>query len=426
MCRPRTRKDEKGDGGAAGILRDNSKKMTVNISRNRRLPECGFCATRLQIFARKILMEFECPDAAVNIHFTSDEDIQQLNRAYRNRDVPTNVLSFPSDADLPEEIAGFSAGRELGDIVISLESAAAEAKLYNKQFTHRLAWLIAHGLLHLLGYDHERSLDEAESMAAREEELLTTYFTNRRTTMPQLAINVDHVATIRQARGISQPDPVFAASLCELAGASGIVVHLREDRRHIQDRDIYLLRKTIKTKMNLEMGANKEIIDIALDVVPDMITLVPEKRRELTTEGGLDVISQKKKLKKVINSFNKANIPVSIFLDPDTDQIKAAQDIGATLVEIHTGRYCDAVTEQQRDKEFELIALAADEAYQLGLIVNGGHGLDYNNTGRIAALETIDELSIGHAVIARAVFTGLEKAVQDMLAIMRNAQQQMY
>jgi len=404
--------------------------MTVNISRNKLLHRCEFSSTRLQTFAEKILVDSGCPNATVNIHFTNDSEIQRLNRTYRDKDVPTNVLSFPFESDLPAEIAASVAGsladRELGDIAISVETAANEAKLYNQQFIYRLAWLVAHGLLHLLGYDHERSFDEAETMAAMEEELLATFFTNRRTTMPQLAINVDHVATIRQARGISQPDPVFAASLCELAGASGIVVHLREDRRHIQDRDIYLLRQTIKTKMNLEMGANTEIIDIALDVVPDMITLVPEKRQELTTEGGLDVISQSEKLKKVIDSFTTANIPVSIFLDPDTDQIKAAQDIGATFVEIHTGRYCDAVTEQQRDKEFELIAASADEAYQLGLIVNGGHGLDYHTTGRIAALETIDELSIGHAVISRAVFTGLEKAVQDMLEIMRNAQQQLY
>lgn len=244
--------------------------------------------------------------------------------------------------------------------------------------------------------------------------------------MPQLAINVDHVATIRQARGGVSPDPVFAASICELAGASGIVVHLREDRRHIQDKDVYLLRQTVKTKLNLEMGANKEIIDIALDVKPDMITLVPEKREELTTEGGLDVISQKKKLAKVVKSFNKIDIPVSIFLDPDNDQIKSAQDIGAKYVEIHTGRYCDALTDKQRNEEFELIAAAAEEAYHLGLVANGGHGLDYHNTGRVAALEAIDELSIGHAVISRAVFTGLEQAVRDMLKIIQNAEMQVF
>ena len=244
--------------------------------------------------------------------------------------------------------------------------------------------------------------------------------------MVQLAINVDHVATIRQARGINEPDPVTAAAICELAGASGIVVHLREDRRHIQDKDVYLLRKTIKTKLNLEMGANKDIIAIALDVVPDMITLVPEKRQELTTEGGLDVVSQKKKLAKVVKKFDKAGIPVSIFVDPDGEQIKASQDIGAQFVEIHTGRYCDAQLETEREKEFEMIANAADEAHQLGLIVNGGHGLNYQNTAPIAALDTMEELSIGHAVISRSVFCGLETAVRDMLKIINNAQLQLY
>lgn len=263
-------------------------------------------------------------------------------------------------------------------------------------------------------------------MLAKEQELLNKIFINRSRTMPQLAINVDHVATIRQARGGREPDPVFAASLCELAGASGIVVHLREDRRHIQDSDVYLLRKTIKTKLNLEMGANEDIINIALDIVPDMITLVPEKRQELTTEGGLDVISQKKKLAKVVKKFTKAGIPVSIFIDPDSHQIQASHDIGAKYVEIHTGRYCDAISEEQQHHEFDLIATVAEEAHQLGLIVNGGHGLNYRNTSRIAALDTIDELSIGHAVIARSVCTGLEQAVKDMLYIIQNAQKQLF
>ena len=244
--------------------------------------------------------------------------------------------------------------------------------------------------------------------------------------MPKLAINVDHVSTIRQARGGVEPDPVLAASLCEIAGADGIVVHLREDRRHIQDADVYLLRKTVKTRLNLEMGAHPEIIKIALDVVPDMITLVPEKREELTTEGGLDVLSQKKKLAGVVKKFNKAGIPVSIFVDPDKEQIQASLDIGATYVEIHTGRYSDATTDEQVDHEFELIAEAAEYAYQQGLIVNGGHGLDYHNTGRIASLDAFHELSIGHAVISRSVFSGLEAAVKDMLAIIRNGSMQLY
>lgn len=239
--------------------------------------------------------------------------------------------------------------------------------------------------------------------------------------MPHLAINVDHIATIRQARGINEPDPVAGAAICELAGAAGIVVHLREDRRHIQDRDVYLLRQTVKTKLNLEMGANKEIINIALDVKPDMITLVPEKRQELTTEGGLNVTGQKKKLAKTVEKMEKAGIPVSIFIDPDKKQIKAAHDIGATFVEIHTGRYCDALNEKERDDEFQLINRAAEEAFQRGLRVNAGHGLDYLTTSRIAALDTIEELSIGHAIITRAVFTGLDQAVREMKDIIGEA-----
>lgn len=239
--------------------------------------------------------------------------------------------------------------------------------------------------------------------------------------MTQLAINVDHVATIRQARGIDEPDPVAAAAICELAGATGIVIHLREDRRHIQDRDVHLLRQTVKTKLNLEMGANKEIIKIALDVKPDMVTLVPEKREELTTEGGLDVAGQQKKIGKVIEKMAKQSIPVSIFSDPDPVQLVAAKDIGATFVELHTGRYCDATTEKKRDHEFQLLADAAEEAARLGLRVCAGHGLHYTNTAPIAALDSIEELSIGHAIIARAVFTGLDQAVKEMLAIVRQA-----
>jgi len=238
--------------------------------------------------------------------------------------------------------------------------------------------------------------------------------------MAHLAINVDHVATLRQARGINEPDPVLAAGICELAGAVGIVIHLREDRRHIQDRDVYLLRQTIKSKMNLEMGANEEIIKIALDVKPDMITLVPEKRQELTTEGGLNVSGQKKKLQKVVERFAAADIPVSMFIDPDSRQIKASKAIGATFVEIHTGRYCDAMNEKERNLEFDMVATAAEEAFESGLRVNAGHGLNYLTTGRVAALPFIDELSIGHAVMARAILVGLDQAVREMLAICQN------
>jgi len=196
------------------------------------------------------------------------------------------------------------------------------------------------------------------------------------------------------------------------------VVHLREDRRHIQDRDVRLLRQTVKTKLNLEMGAAEEIITFALKLKPDMVTLVPEKRKELTTEGGLNVSGQKKKLKDVIGRMNDHNIPVSLFIDPDPRQIEASCRVGATFVEIHTGRYTDARDDDEIEREYELIAAAAEQAYEAGLRVNAGHGLNYVNTARIAALETIEELSIGHAVMARAIFVGLDQAVREMLALM--------
>ncbi len=239
--------------------------------------------------------------------------------------------------------------------------------------------------------------------------------------MTHLAINVDHIATIRQAREGTEPDPVTAAAICELSGAEGIVVHLREDRRHIQDRDVTVLRQTIKTKLNLEMAIAPEIVDFALHIKPDMVTLVPEKRQELTTEGGLDIISNKDKLTKVISQFRRANIPVSIFVDPEEQQIMAAKEVDATFVELHTGRYCDAITEEEREDEYKLIARNGKLAAEMGLRVNAGHGLDYITTARIAALPWIEELSIGHAVISRAVLSGLEQAVRDMVTIIRNA-----
>ena len=236
--------------------------------------------------------------------------------------------------------------------------------------------------------------------------------------MTRLAVNVDHVATLRQARVGSSPDPVLAAGICELAGAEGIVIHLREDRRHIQDRDLLLLRRTVKTKLNLEMGAARKIIDIALAVKPDMVTLVPEKRKELTTEGGLNVSGQKKKIGAVIDEMGKAKIPVSLFIDPDARQVAAAAAVGATFVEIHTGRYCDAGDERAVENEFQLIAEACEKARSFGLRVNAGHGLDYINTARVAAIESIEEVSIGHALVARALFVGLERAVGEMRAIL--------
>ena len=358
-----------------------------------------------------------CGHAATewSIALVDDAAIHALNRDYRGKDQPTNVLAFAL-----QEAGGELPGQQLlGDVVVSLDTAAREAAAERISLHARVTILLVHGLLHLLGFDHERSDREAQRMATAEARLLAALKTSeRRGTMVQLAINVDHVATLRQARGGAEPDPVLAAGLCELAGASGIVVHLREDRRHIQDRDVLLLRQTVKTKLNLEMGAAPEIIDFALKLKPDMVTLVPEKRQELTTEGGLDVAGQQKKLAGVIRKMTKAGIPVSLFVDPDSRQITAAQAIGATFVEIHTGRYADARSEAEQEEEFELIAAAAEEAYELGLRVNAGHGLNYRNTAAVAGLGTIEELSIGHAVMARAILVGIDQAVREMLALL--------
>ncbi|MGW8159392.1 MAG: pyridoxine 5'-phosphate synthase [Desulfoprunum sp.] len=394
--------------------------MPIALSTNH--PRAATLVNRRRLLrqAEQLLRHCDAGDRTVSLHLVADAEIQELNRRYRHKDQPTNVLSFPFADGIDPALAGLPI-EELGDIVISLDTAGREAKEFSQSFGHRLIWLVTHGLLHLLGYDHERSEEEEQRMQAREEQLLARLTNHRRFPMPSLAINVDHVATIRQARGTIEPDPVAAAAICELAGASGIVVHLREDRRHIQDRDVLLLRRTIKTRLNLEMGANREIIDFALELKPDLVTLVPEKRQELTTEGGLNVIAQKRKLAQTVKSMAARDIPVSIFIDPDPAQIEAANDIGATFVEIHTGRYCDAATELARDQEFQLVAAAVEEACRIGLRVNAGHGLDYRNTAPIAALEGIDELSIGHAIISRAVYTGLDQAVREMLAIIREA-----
>lgn len=365
--------------------------------------------------AERLLRRVGHGGSELSILLVSDQGMRELNRNYRGKDQPTNVLSFPMQegTEIPD-------GALLGDIVISTDTASREAREMRIPYRQRLNWLLIHGLVHLLGYDHERSAEEALLMAGREQELQDhLHHLERKHSMTQLAINVDHVATLRQARGTTEPDPVLAAGICELAGASGIVVHLREDRRHIQDRDLRLLRETVKTKLNLEMGASPEIIAIALALKPDMVTLVPEKRQELTTEGGLNVSGQKRRLAEVISRMGEAGIPVSLFVDPDPRQIAAAAAIGATFVEIHTGRYCDAMGEERREEEFALVATAADQAFGLGLKVNAGHGLNYQNVGRVAALDAIEELSIGHAVMARAIIVGLERAVREMLALVR-------
>ncbi|MCH7927782.1 MAG: pyridoxine 5'-phosphate synthase [Candidatus Dadabacteria bacterium] len=232
--------------------------------------------------------------------------------------------------------------------------------------------------------------------------------------MPKLNINIDHVATLRQARLSSEPDPVLASYLCELSGADGIVVHLREDRRHIQYRDLSMLKESVKTNLNLEMAPTTEMVKVALKIRPDMITLVPEKREELTTEGGLNVLKNKKKISTVINKLKKSGLFVSVFIDPDIVQIKASKDIGADMVEIHTGRYADSTNEQRQVYELNQIITSAGSAADLDLRVAAGHGLNYSNTKRIAEIELIEELNIGYSIICRSVIVGIERAVREM------------
>lgn len=232
--------------------------------------------------------------------------------------------------------------------------------------------------------------------------------------MPKLNINIDHVATLRQARLSSEPDPVLAAYLCELSGADGIVVHLREDRRHIQYRDLSMLKESVKTNLNLEMAPTTEMVKVALKIRPDMITLVPEKREELTTEGGLNIIKNKKKISTVINKLKKSGLFVSVFIDPDIVQIKASKDIGTDMVEIHTGRYADSTNEQRQVYELNQIITSAGSAADLDLRVAAGHGLNYSNTKRIAEIELIEELNIGYSIICRSVIVGIERAVREM------------
>ncbi|MFI5323729.1 MAG: pyridoxine 5'-phosphate synthase [Thermodesulfobacteriota bacterium] len=235
--------------------------------------------------------------------------------------------------------------------------------------------------------------------------------------MPRLNVNIDHVATLRQARGGKEPDPVLAAYLAELAGAHGIVVHLRGDRRHIQERDLRILRQIVKTKLNLEMAPTGEMVGIASQVKPDMVTLVPENRQELTTEGGLDVAVNIKSASGTVTELKRAGIFVSLFVDPDPGQIEASKKTGAQMVEIHTGSYAEAASEPEREAEFKKIKKAIKKASELGMRVAAGHGLDYINVSHIAEIGEIEELNIGHSIVSRAVMVGFERAVGELLIL---------
>ena len=237
--------------------------------------------------------------------------------------------------------------------------------------------------------------------------------------MASLGVNIDHIANVREARRTVEPDPVPMALLAELGGTDGITVHLREDRRHIQDRDVRLLRQTVRSRLNLEMAATAEMVAIALEIKPDMVTLVPERREEVTTEGGLDVAGQRSQLSAVVEQLQSNEIPVSLFVDPDAEQLQACRDSGARWVELHTGAYAEAAWTEQ-PQELARIIEGCATARSLGLRVNAGHGLTYQNVEPIAAIEGMEELNIGHTIVARALVVGLEQAVRDMKALIQN------
>ena len=239
--------------------------------------------------------------------------------------------------------------------------------------------------------------------------------------MPALHVNVDHVATVRQARQTDEPDPVHAAVLAELGGADSITVHLREDRRHIQDRDVRVLREVVKTRLNLEMAPTAAMCAFAADVRPDVAMLVPEKREELTTEGGLNVVANKAQVRDAVAKLKDAGLPVSLFLDPDPAQIDAAAELEVQTVELHTGAYAEAANEQAREAELNLLRVAGDRVRAAGLRLNAGHGLNYRNVRPVAALPGVRELHIGHGVVSRAVLIGFERAVREMARLVEGA-----
>jgi pyridoxine 5-phosphate synthase len=237
--------------------------------------------------------------------------------------------------------------------------------------------------------------------------------------MPRLGVNIDHVATVRQARRAPEPDPVHAAVLAELGGADGITVHLRSDRRHIQDRDVEILRQVVKTRLNLEMGATQEMLKVALTIKPDQVTLVPERREELTTEGGLDVVLNSVQLKPTVKMLEEGGIHVSLFVDPDLEQVKESHRIDARAVEINTAAYADARDPRSRDAALRKVVDAARLGIKLGLGVHAGHGLTYQNVGPISRVPEMAELNIGHSIVARALMVGMERAVREMVEVLR-------
>lgn len=264
---------------------------------------------------------------------------------------------------------------------------------------------------------HFTNVHEIAEIALNQRVCVVTQKSSRDATVPKLGVNIDHVATIRQARRTIEPDPVWAAAIAELAGADGITLHLREDRRHIQDRDLRVMKETVQVKLNLEMAAEEEMTRIALEVRPEQCTLVPEKREEVTTEGGLDVVSNYDRVRKSVDELLAAGIEVSLFIDPDEKQILAAKKMGAHAVELHTGRYADATSQKEQHFELDTLVNAGEVAINEQLLLHMGHGLTYRNVVPVASIHCVSELNIGHSIVARAVMVGFERAVREMKAL---------
>lgn len=370
--------------------------------------------------AEKILKYLKLSKKEVSLVLTDNKTIKKLNTKYLGRNYPTNVLSFPFEKEKT------SVSNILGEVIISVEKAREEALLYQLDLKNYLLTLIVHGFVHLLDYDHEKGLFSPFLMVKNELNLFNKVafkrskkevinFIKGREYMPaKLAVNVDHVATVREARKTYYPDPVHAAVLAELGGADGIVVHLRLDRRHIKERDVRIIKEIIKTKLILEMAIDEELMKFAKEVKPYQVTLVPERVEEVTTEGGMNLEGRVNEVKKAVQELNKAGIKVSLFLNPDEKTIKLAKKTGAQIIEIHTGIYAEAETEEEKEKELNKIEIAARLAKDLGFIVHAGHGLNYENIGPVAAIPQIEEFSIGHSIVSRAIFVGMKEAVKEM------------
>ncbi len=366
---------------------------------------------RLVRVAGILLRAIGRPDAELSILLVDDAEISHINEVWLKRPYPTNVISFgQQEAYSPE--SGLDL---LGDIVISVDTARREAADAGMNLEQRLDALLVHGLLHLLGEDHELGPAEAERMARKEQALLDILY--REKVMADLCINLDHVAAIREAMGTTEPDPVIAAGIAELAGVDGIVVHLWSDRRHIQDRDVRLLSQTVKTRFILEVAATEEMLKIASEIGPDMVTLVLEPTDRSKTGGQLNVVGLEDHLTTSVSWLHDAGIAVGLSVDPEQAQIEAAKRTGADCIEIYTGRYADAHSTD--NKEFEDIVAMARLAADMDLQVYAGHGLDYRNTARIAAVSDIAGFSIGRSIMARAVIVGMKTAVKEMLSLVK-------